>query len=101
MRTQSSRRARRRPPPPDPAPPRPCPMTTSAITAAATELIYREGLYLDRQEWELWLQLYREDAVFWVPAWKSEHQQIEDPDREVSLIYHGSRVSLEERVARV
>ena len=47
------------------------------------------------------LALYREDAVFWVPAWKNESQTVSDPDTEVSLIYHDSRAGLQERVERL
>lgn len=70
----------------------------AAITA---DILYREGRHLDRQEWDAWLALYHPDAVFWVPAWKSEHQVTDDPDTEVSLIYHESRRGLEERVMRL
>ena len=43
----------------------------------------------------------REDTVFWVPAWRNESETVEDPDTEVSLIYHDSRKGLEERVHRL
>jgi 3-phenylpropionate/cinnamic acid dioxygenase small subunit len=77
-------------------------MTDLAPPAAvAADLLYREGLHLDRQEWDAWLALYRDDAVFWVPAWKDEHRATEDPDTEVSLIYHSSLEELKERVKRV
>ncbi len=67
----------------------------------AADILYREGLYLDRRDWDAWLELYSEDAEYWVPAWRNEDQVVEDPDTEVSMIYHASRVSLEERVLRV
>lgn len=67
----------------------------------ATEMVVREGHLLDARDWDGWLALYREDAVFWVPAWKNESQTVEDPDTEVSLIYHDTRAGLEERVARL
>lgn len=76
-------------------------MSDTKTTAEAAELLYREALYLDRQEWDAWLALYLPDAEFWVPAWKGEHQPTEDPDRELSLFYYSSRRGLEERVIRV
>jgi 3-phenylpropionate/cinnamic acid dioxygenase small subunit len=76
-------------------------MLDTAAAAICADLIYREGLHLDRQEWEAWLALYVEDAVFWVPAWLDEHRATSDPDREVSLIYHDSRIGLEERIMRI
>lgn len=66
----------------------------------AEELLYREALLLDRGEWDDWLALYCEDAVFWVPAWRDETTPVSDPDRELSLIYYQSRRNLEERVWR-
>ena len=65
------------------------------------EVVAREGLLLDRRTWDAWLAMYREDAVFWVPAWRNESETVEDPDTEVSLIYHDSRKGLEERVLRL
>jgi benzoate/toluate 1,2-dioxygenase beta subunit/2,4,5-trichlorophenoxyacetic acid oxygenase 2 len=76
-------------------------MSARDPAAVAAELLYREGLHLDRQEWDAWLALYHQDAVFWVPAWKSEHQPTDNPDTEVSLIYHDTRRGLEERVTRI
>jgi len=76
-------------------------MNPSEILAAAADMLHREALYLDRRRWDDWLALYHEDAEFWVPAWKNEDEPTADPDNEVSLIYISSRVSLEERVARV
>ncbi len=67
----------------------------------ATQVLYQEGLLLDRREWTAWLSLYAERVVYWVPAWRDEQTETRDPAREVSLIYHDSRVGLEERVMRV
>jgi 3-phenylpropionate/cinnamic acid dioxygenase small subunit len=67
----------------------------------ASELVARDGHLLDRRDWDAWLALYADDCVFWVPAWRNESETVEDPDTEVSLIYHDSRVGLEERVHRV
>lgn len=73
----------------------------SALTRnAAEELLYGEALLLDRGEWDGWLALYCDDAVFWVPAWRDEATPTADPDRELSLIYYKGRRNLEERVWR-
>src|SRR5438132_417200 len=69
--------------------------------AIAAELLYREGLYLDRQQWDAWLALYAGDVEYWVPAWKSEGELVDNVRREVSLIYHRSREGLDERVLRI
>lgn len=68
---------------------------------AVTELLYREGAYLDARRWDEWLALYTEDCEYWMPAWDSEHELTRDPRSEMSLIYYDSRIGLEERVVRI
>ncbi len=70
-------------------------------TAIANDLLIREGICLDDQRWQDWLQLYAEDAIYWVPAWLNETTETSDPDSEISQIYHHSRRGLQERVMRV
>ncbi|MFZ2737045.1 MAG: aromatic-ring-hydroxylating dioxygenase subunit beta [Burkholderiaceae bacterium] len=67
----------------------------------ASQLLYREAHYLDTQQWDEWLALYTQDAVYWAPTWKSEHETTSNPKSEVSLIYYDSRAGLEDRVWRV
>lgn len=67
----------------------------------ARDFLLLEARLLDERAWAAWLALYHEDAVYWVPSWRDEDREVENPDREVSLIYHTSRVGLEERVMRV
>ena len=74
---------------------------TPDATAVALQLFVREGRCLDLRQWDDWLALYREDAVFWVPAWRDEDEPTADPLREVSLIYHAGREGLAERVLRL
>lgn len=76
-------------------------MIDQKLNAIAAALLYREGLYLDQRKWDQWLGLYTADAEYWVPAWRNEDELVQDPDTEVSMIYHASRVSLEERVLRI
>jgi len=67
---------------------------------AAEALLYREARYLDEGRWDDWLDLYVEDAVFWIPAWKSETEVTADPATELSLVYYQGRKNLEDRVWR-
>ena len=67
----------------------------------ATDILIREGNYLDDRCWQQWLDLYVEDTVYWVPVWLDEHTETSDPDTEISQIFHDSRKGLEERVMRV
>lgn len=72
-----------------------------AASAIAAAIVHAEGRFLDRRDWQRWLDLYLPDAVFRVPAWRDESEETEDPAREISLIHHDSRRGLEERVMRV
>jgi 3-phenylpropionate/cinnamic acid dioxygenase small subunit len=75
---------------------------SAAITRGeAEELLAREGHYLDTRQWDAWLDLFTDDVVFWVPAWKSEEEPTSDPDRELSLIYDVDRAALVDRVWRI
>lgn len=76
-------------------------MTAALTRAQAEEFLYREALWLDRGEWDAWLDLYLPDAVFWMPAWRDETTPTSDPDAELSLIYYRGRRNLEDRVWRV
>lgn len=67
----------------------------------ARDLIAREAHYLDQQRWEQWLNLYTEDAIFWIPAWRNESTLTSDPQKELSFIYLDGRSFLEERVHRI
>ena len=75
-------------------------MSPPLTRAEAEELLYREALLLDRREWEQWLDLYTEDAEYWMPAWRDETEPTADPQSELSLIWYRGRSSLEERVWR-
>lgn len=76
-------------------------MREPEATAVASDLLNREGRYLDDREWDPWLAMYAPAAVFWVPAWRDDEHETTDPNTEISQIYHEARVGLEERVARV
>lgn len=61
----------------------------------------REALMLDSKDWDSWLDLYREDAEYWVPAWGDDDTPTADPHKEISLIYYPNRGGLEDRVYRI
>lgn len=65
------------------------------------EVLWREALALDRGDFDGWLALYTPDCLFWMPAWRDDGTQTEDPDRELSLIYYRGRRNLEDRIRRV
>jgi len=69
--------------------------------AEAAQLLYREALLLDTLDFDPWLELYTPDCLFWMPAWRDDGTQTEDPDRELSLIYYRGRRNLEDRVKRI
>ncbi|MBN8830683.1 MAG: aromatic-ring-hydroxylating dioxygenase subunit beta [Sphingomonadales bacterium] len=74
----------------------------SSMTAAeAASFLSREALYLDRFDFDSWLALYTPDCRFWMPAWRDDGTQTEDPDRELSLIFYRGRRNLEDRVQRI
>lgn len=60
------------------------------------DFLYREARLLDSQQFEEWMSLFTEDAVYWVPA---GHDDI-DPTRHVSII-HDDRASMALRVKRL
>jgi 3-phenylpropionate/cinnamic acid dioxygenase small subunit len=76
-------------------------MSRQNPTAIVNDLLINEGIYLDDHRWQEWLELYAIDAVYWIPVWLSEHAETNDPDSQISQIYHDSRRGLEERVTRV
>lgn len=74
---------------------------TSLGQAEAAAYLYREALFLDRLDFDAWLDLYTADCLFWMPAWRDDGTQTEDPDRELSLIFYRGRRNLEDRVQRI
>jgi benzoate/toluate 1,2-dioxygenase beta subunit len=60
------------------------------------EFLYHEALLLDTQRYEEWLQLFTEDATYWVPL----EQGQKDPHETSSIIYD-DRTLLELRVKQI
>lgn len=74
----------------------------SVLTQAhAARILHEEALHLDRLDFDHWIALYTPDCVFWMPAWRDDGTQTEDPNRELSLIYYKGRRNLEDRVQRI
>ena len=67
----------------------------------AAAYLYREALLLDTLDFDPWLALYTSDCLFWMPAWRDDGTQTENPDRELSLIFYRGRRNLEDRVQRI
>lgn len=76
-------------------------MTQALRLDEAAQLLGTEALYLDTQRWDDWLSLFLVDAWYWVPAWRADHELVDDPQREISLIHYAARAGLEDRVWRV
>ena len=71
------------------------------LSNAARELVALEGWLIDQRDWDAWLELYTEDAEYWLPCWDDEYTLTQDPNTELSLIYYNSRAGLEDRVFRL
>jgi benzoate/toluate 1,2-dioxygenase beta subunit len=67
----------------------------------AQRLLHEEALALDEQRWSDWLDSLHCQVVFWVPAWRADHETTQDPQREVSLIHCRGLQALRDRVERV
>jgi len=69
--------------------------------ASGIELVHSEARLLDEQRWDEWLALYLEDCEYWMPAWKADGTQTNNPETELSHIYYASRSGLEDRIVRI
>ena len=65
------------------------------------ELINWETTLLDRREWDNWVNLFAEDAVYWVPSWVDEEYTVTDPETQLNLMYFRNRGGIEDRVFRI
>lgn len=72
------------------------------FASRCADLVFTEGRLIDLREWDAWLDLYQEDAEYWVPASNGDGiDYTSDPDSEISLIYYADRSGLEDRVFRI
>jgi benzoate/toluate 1,2-dioxygenase subunit beta len=80
-------------------------MSTLASKVISRQLIedflYREARCLDDKDWDGWLAHYASNVVFWMPAWDDDDTLVEDPQKEISLIYYSSKQGLEDRAFRI
>ena len=65
------------------------------------QFLYREARLLDDRDFDAWIECYREDAPFWMPAWDVDETLTSDPQTEISLIYYPDRSGIEDRVFRI
>jgi 3-phenylpropionate/cinnamic acid dioxygenase small subunit len=76
-------------------------MADPALTAAVAEFLYREARLLDARRFGEWLDLFVDDAVFWVPAVGMDRAYTSEPETSLNFIYIAGRAGLEARVFRV
>ncbi len=62
----------------------------------AEDFLYREALLLDDMRLEEWLELFTDDAIYWIP----ENKDDLDPTRETSILYD-DRFRMGDRVWRL
>lgn len=62
----------------------------------AEDFLYREAALLDDTKLEEWLELFTDDATYWIPEGKDDT----DPAREASILYD-DRFRMEDRVWRL
>ena len=75
---------------------------THDMTVADVEkFLYAEARSLDDRDFDTWLSFYAPNVVYHMPAWDDDDLLTEDPQREISLIYYGSKQGLEDRVFRI
>lgn len=76
-------------------------MADPTLTAAVAEFLYREARLLDARRFSEWLDLFREDATFWVPAVGMDRIYTSEPETSLNFIYIVGRAGLAARVFRV
>jgi benzoate/toluate 1,2-dioxygenase beta subunit/2,4,5-trichlorophenoxyacetic acid oxygenase 2 len=72
-----------------------------ALTASVAEFLYREARLLDARRFGEWLELFGDNAIFWVPAVSMDRTYTSDPESSLNFIYIAGRAGLEARVFRV
>ncbi|WP_139017431.1 benzoate 1,2-dioxygenase small subunit [Bradyrhizobium sp. STM 3809] len=72
------------------------------MTIADVEaFLYAEARCLDDRDFTTWLTFYAPNVTFHMPAWDDDDLLTEDPQREISLIFYGSKQGLEDRIFRI
>ncbi|MEH6543549.1 MAG: aromatic-ring-hydroxylating dioxygenase subunit beta [Porticoccaceae bacterium] len=68
---------------------------------AATALLFREARFIDNQQWDEWIELFDQQAEYWIPSWDGQHQLVDDPRTGISLMYYADRSGIEDRIFRI
>lgn len=63
---------------------------------AIEQFLYREARLADEGRYQEWVNLWTDDAIYWVPANADDY----DPDRHLSIVYD-DRESLQDRIDRL
>jgi len=71
------------------------------LKSDVAELINWETTLLDRRDWGAWVNLFSEDAVYWVPSWADEEKTVSEPETQLNLMYFRNRGGIEDRVFRI
>lgn len=71
-------------------------LENSQLLRAVEEFLYAEADYMDTHQYDRWMELWDEEALYWVPCNSDEI----DPGRNVSLIYE-RREQIEDRLFRL
>ncbi len=66
------------------------------LTANVADFLFEEAGLLDERQFDQWLALYSDDAIYWAPANRLDAK----PDEQVA-IYHDNHARLKERLARM
>ena len=71
-------------------------MSMSIQRSDVEDFLYREARLLDTARFEEWLDLFTDDALYWVPAGKDDI----DPSQHVSII-HDDKAAMATRIKRL
>lgn len=71
-------------------------MTPTVHRPAVENFLYSEARLLDERRFDEWLDLFTDDAIYWIPAGAEDP----DPKRYVSLVYD-DRLRLKQRIGRL
>jgi len=63
------------------------PAVASISIDEISAFLFREARLLDDRQFEQWIECYREDAMYWMPAWDDDGELTTDPYSEISLIF--------------
>lgn len=76
-------------------------MVDVVLTGSVQAFLNREARLLDSRKWNEWLDLYADDAVFWVPAVTMAGEYTNEAENALNFIYIKGRAGLEARAFRV